>query len=209
MRQRTYKQGAALWLLIAVLQLGVLGFGLAYFREMPPAWFWPLAAGVALLAPLTAVAAWRGRFHAAIALSILTAGLLYTATFRFVLPALDGLWMSRQTAEIIEALRPCAPGPVVLTRYREPSAIFQLGTGTLLASEADAAEALRSGKATYALVPGDPRQLPSGEAPPRPVACLDGFNINGGKHLKMQIVTLKPAEAFAACPVPERYRCGG
>jgi 4-amino-4-deoxy-L-arabinose transferase-like glycosyltransferase len=209
LRLRTYKQGAALWLLIAVLQLAVLGFGLIYFRVMPPVWFWPLATGVVLFALLTAKTAWNGQFHAAITTSIITAALLYTAAFRVVLPSLDNLWMSRQTAEIIGALRPCVPGTVVLTRYREPSAIFQLGTATQLGSVEDAAEALRTGKAVYALVPVDNGPLPSGEAPPRPVACINGFNINGGKHLWMQIITSKPAEALAACPVPERYRCGG
>jgi 4-amino-4-deoxy-L-arabinose transferase-like glycosyltransferase len=209
LRQRTYKHGAALWLLIAVLQLGFLGFVLIYFRVMPSLWFWLLAGGVALFAPLTARAAWSGHFHAAITTAIITAALLYAAAFRFVLPSLDALWMSRQTAEIVNALRPCAPGPVVLTRYREPSAIFQLGTATQLASVEDAAEALRSGKAAYALVPAENGPLPSGVAPPRPVACVNGFNINGAKHLHMQIITLKPAEALAACPVPQRYRCRG
>jgi 4-amino-4-deoxy-L-arabinose transferase-like glycosyltransferase len=207
LRLRTYKHGAVIWLLIAVLQLGFLAFALIYFRVMPSAWFWPLAAGAALFAPLTVRAAWNGQFHAAIATAIITAGLLYGAAFRFVLPSLDALWMSRQTAEIVDALRVCAPGPVVLTRYREPSAIFQLGTATQLASVEDAAEALRSGKAAYALAPAE-TGTPGGAAPPRPVACVNGFNINGGKHLRMQILTTASAEALAACPVPERYRCG-
>ncbi len=209
LRMWTYKSGAALWLLIAVLQLGVLGFGLIYFRVMPSVWFWPLAAGVALFAQLTARAAWNGQFHAAITTAIVTAALLYAAAFRFVLPSLDSLWMSRQTAEIVGALRACAPGPVVLTRYREPSAIFQLGTETQLGSVEEAVQALRTGKATYALVPAERGPLPGTETPPRPVACVNGFNINGGKHLQMQIIAAKPVEELAACPVPERYRCGG
>ena len=208
LRQRTYRHGAALWLLIAVLQLAVLGFGLIYFRVMPPVWFWPLAAGVAAFALLTMKAAWNGQFHAAITTAIITAAMLYMAAFRFVLPSLDSLWMSRQAAEIVGGLRACAPGTVVLTRYREPSAIFHLGTATQLASVEDAAEAVRTGKAAYALVPTENGRLASGATPPRPVACVNGFNINGGKHLQMQIITSKPAETLAACPVPERYRCG-
>ena len=209
LRQRTYKHGAALWLLIAVLQLGVLGFGLIYFRVMPSVWFWPLAVGVALFALLTTRVAWNGQFHAAITTAIITAALLYAAAFRFVLPSLDALWMSRQTAEIVGVLRACAPGPVMLTRYREPSAIFQLGTETRLGSAEDAVEALRSGKVAYALVPAERAPLASNEAPQTPVACVNGFNINGGKHLQMQLIAAKPAEELANCPVPERYRCGG
>ena len=159
LRQRTYKHGAALWSLIAVLQLGVLGFGLIYFRVMPSIWFWPLTVGVALFAALTVRAAWNGQFHAAITTAIITAALLYAAAFRFVLPSLDSLWMSRQTAEIVGALRACAPGPVVLTRYREPSAIFLLGTETQLGSVEEALGAL-----------GPPRP-PMRWCPPRTGRC--------------------------------------
>lgn len=205
---RTYKQGAALWLFIGALQLLFLFFLYAYFRIAPSIWLVPLALGAALFAAITARASWHGHFHAAILTATLTAILLYIAAFRFVLPAIDPLWISRQIAEAVAALRPCAPGPVLLTRFREPSTVFLLGTNTQMMSPGEAEAALSEGKAGLALMVQTPHdRLPTLDPPPRPIACISGFNINGGRHLRLEIATAKPPEAFAACTLPERYRC--
>ncbi|NJM33492.1 MAG: glycosyltransferase family 39 protein [Rhodomicrobium sp.] len=153
---RTYKQGAALWLFIFGLQLVFLIFLHAYFWIAPSLWFLLLGALSVPLAFLAARAAWGGLFHAGIAAAVLTAVLLYAAAFRFVLPAIDPLWISRETAQAVAALRPCLSGPVILTRYREPSAIFRLGTDTRLMSVEDAEKALSQGKAALALIPQGP-----------------------------------------------------
>jgi hypothetical protein len=168
----------------------------------------PLALGAALLAAVTVRASWHGRFHAAILTATLTAMLLYTAAFRVVLPAIDPLWISPQTAEAVAALRPCAPGPVLLTRFREPSAVFLLGTDTRMMSLAEAEAELSEGKAGLALMVRTAHdRLPTLDPSPRPIACISGFNINGGKHLRLKIATAKPPEAFAACTLPARYTC--
>jgi hypothetical protein len=73
----------------------------------------------------------------------------------------------------------------------------------------EAERALREGKAAFSLVPAGSERLPSGYAPPRTIACLGGFNINGGRTLKLQLMTSRPPEELAACPVPASYRCGG
>ncbi len=210
LRLRTYKQGAALWLLIAALQIAFLVFLHVYFWIAPSWWTPPLLIGVGLLAFVTARAAWSGYFRAAIPLALLTAILLYTAAFRFVLPGMDPLWISRQTAQAVAALRPCAPGPVILTRYREPSAVFRLGTATELMSAEDANRALSQGKADLALMLRSAgEKLPLVDPPPRPVACIDGFNMNGGKNLRLELMTAKPEAAFANCALPARFRCPG
>ena len=85
-------------------------------------------------------------FHTAIAAALLTAILIYAAAFRFVLPAIEPVWISRQTAEVVAALRPCASGPVALTRYREPSAVFLLGTQTPMMIPEAANDANEPGK---------------------------------------------------------------
>ncbi len=207
---RTYKQGAALWVFIAALQVAFLAFLLIYFRIAPSWWLLPLAAVIIVAAVLTVRASWSGYMHAAVVFAVGTAALLYVAAFRVVLPAVDPLWMSRQTAEVIDALRPCAPGPVILTRYREPSAIFALGTGTPLMGIEEANAALSQGKADFALIrKDDGDKLPAVDPAPRTIACINGFNINGGRHLRLRIITTKSPESFAACAVPERYRCGG
>jgi 4-amino-4-deoxy-L-arabinose transferase-like glycosyltransferase len=208
MRLRSYRQGAALWLVIAGLQLIFLIFLHAYFKITPSLWLLPLAIGIPILAFATVRAAWSGRFYAAIPTALLTAMLLYIAAFRFVLPAIDPLWISRQTAEAVAALRPCATGPVILTRYREPSAVFLLGTKTQMMSQEEAEAALSQGKADLALMLRTPQdRLPASDPAPRPLACITGFNINGGKHLALQLMTAKPPEDFVACALPEKFRC--
>ncbi len=208
LRRRSYKQGAALWLLIAGLQLAFLIFLYAYFWIAPSFWFFLLVAGIAVIALLTALAAWSDFFHAAIGSALVTAILLYAAAFGIVLPSIDPIWISRQTAEVVAALRPCAPGPVVLTRYREPSAVFRLGTKTKMMSLEEANAALSRGEADLALIRReDTEKLPLTDPAPHPVACIEGFNVNGGKHLRLQLVTAKRKETLANCPVPERYRC--
>jgi 4-amino-4-deoxy-L-arabinose transferase-like glycosyltransferase len=209
LRLRSYKQGALLWTVIAALQLGFLAFLLIYFGTMPAFAFFALAAGVVLFSSMTLVAGWTGRFHAAIVCATLAAALLYAAAFRFVLPVVEPVWISRQVAEAFATLRPCAPGPIVLTRYREPSAVFLIGTDTRMMSTGDANTALSRGTIGLALFrQDDAGKLPLVDPPPRSIACINGFSINGGSHLRLQLITAKPEADFAACQVPERFRCG-
>jgi 4-amino-4-deoxy-L-arabinose transferase-like glycosyltransferase len=208
-RLRTYKQGALLWTVIALLQLGFLILLLAYFEIWPSPWVYALFAGVLALAAVTLIAGWTGRFHAAIVTAIIAAALLYTAAFRFVLPAIDPVWLSRQAAEAVTMLRPCFSGPLVLTRYREPSAVFLIGTDSKMVAPAEANTALSEGKIQLALFRQDDfAKMPLVDPPPRPIACMDGFNINGGQHLRLQLITARPETDFAACKLPERFKCG-
>jgi 4-amino-4-deoxy-L-arabinose transferase-like glycosyltransferase len=208
MRLRSYRHGAALWLFVAALQFAFLAFLHVYFRIAPSVWLLPLALGVILSALACARAAWTGYFHAALTAALLTAILLYAAVFRFVLPAMEPVWISRQLVEAVSALRPCTSGPIILTRYREPSAVFLLGTDTRFMKPGEANITISQGKADLALMrTKDAERLPLVDPSPRAVACIDGFNVNGGRHLQLQLVTAKPPEAFAACTVPERYRC--
>ena len=205
---RTYKQAAAIWLFVAALQLAFLLFLHGWFRITPSFWLIPMAVLIIGLSWGTFRAAWSGYFHAGIGLAVATALFVYVAAFKLVLPAIDPLWMSRQAADLMSALRPCVSSPVILTSYREPSAVFLLGTDTAMMPPEDANRILSEGKADLALM--DKRtadKLPLADPAPRPIACIDGFNINGGDHLLLQLMTARPDGVFASCPVPERYRC--
>jgi 4-amino-4-deoxy-L-arabinose transferase-like glycosyltransferase len=207
-RMRTYKQGAVLWLIVGAAQIIFLIFLLIYFGISVSVWFFPLTLAFAGLAFVTFRAAWDGYFHAAIAAAILASILLYTAAFRLVLPAVEPLWISRQAAEVMEALRPCAPQPVVLTRYREPSAVFLLGGDTKHMGIEEANNALSQGRAALALMPAkDATQLPLVDPLPRAIACIDGFAVNGGRHIQLQFLTAMPEATFAQCTVQEKFRC--
>ena len=205
---RTYKQAAVVWLFVAALQLIFLLFLHVYFWIMPSFWLIPAIVTIVGLSWATVRASWSGYFHAAIGLAIATAFLVYTAAFKLVLPAIDPLWISRQSAELVGALRPCISNPVILTRYHEPSAVFLLGTDTARMSPKRANQVLSEGKAELALMDKHTADnLPLVDPVPRPIACIEGFNVNGGDHLLLQLMTARPNETFTSCPVPERYRC--
>jgi 4-amino-4-deoxy-L-arabinose transferase-like glycosyltransferase len=209
LRLRSYRQGTGLWLVIATAQLAFLIFLYAYFWTAPASWWLlPLGLGAIAFALLTARSAWSGYFGVGVASALVTAICLYTAGFRYVLPSMDRLWISRETAVAVAALRPCASGPVILTGYREPSAIFLLGRNTRLMSVDDANAALSEGKADLALIVQTRQdRLPKVDPPPRPLACFEGFNINGGKHLRLALMTARPASVFANCTVPAAFKC--
>jgi hypothetical protein len=159
-------------------------------------------------------AAWDERFHAALVTGIVSAAILYFAAFRVALPNIDALWVSQQVAEIADTLRPCTKTPFTLTRYREPSTIFLLGTQTKMADENGALQAMRSGQADFAVFNSDAfnrlaRASANGAEMPQVLACINGFHTTRGRKLRLHVLTMKTPEALAACPaVPERFRCG-
>jgi 4-amino-4-deoxy-L-arabinose transferase-like glycosyltransferase len=207
--RRTYKQAAAIWLLVAVLQAVFLVLLHTKFRVSPSPWLLPLAVLFALATYLTVRAAWQERFYAAIATGVISAALLYAAAFRIVLPSTEAIWPSEQIAHIGDILRPCSSKPFVLTRYREPSAIFLLGTNTQLADETAALEALRKGDADFAVFAADAfnRITRTKGEMPQVLACINGFNTVHGRKLRLHVLTMKAPETLTACRIPERYHC--
>ena len=107
-------------------------------------------------------------------------------TFQFVLPHVDGLWLSRQVALQVAALRPCPTTTLVTADYSEPSLVFLLGTDTRTAGGDIAADHLRADPACgLALVEAhaEPlfRQTLNGLAV-HPLATLEGFNYSRGRR---------------------------
>jgi hypothetical protein len=207
--RRTYKQAAAIWLLVAVLQAAFLVVLHTKFKVTPSPWLVLLALPYVAAVYLTVRAALAERFHAAIVTALVSAGLLYVAAFRVVLPATEAIWPTEQIAEIAEALRPCSSQPFMLTRFREPSAVFRLGTATKMADEGEAIEALRSGQTDFAVFNSDAfnRIARHGGPMPQVLACINGFNTPRGRKLRLHVLTMKAPEALAACPLPEQYHC--
>jgi len=80
--------------------------------------------------------------------------------FGTVLPRVQGIWLSRQAAEMVTAHRPSGPpgtqrAPVVAAGYAEPSLVFLLGTATRLTGGAGAAQFLAQHPDAVALVAAD------------------------------------------------------
>lgn len=205
----TYKQAVAIWVFVAALQVAFLVYLHTKFRVEPSPAVIALALAFLGTVYVTARAAWESRYYAAIAFAVASAALLYVAAFRLVLPSVDQIWISREAAQIAQVLRPCSSSPAMLTRYREPSAIFLLGTDTRLVNETAALEAMRKGEADYAFFNADAfnRLRLQGEQAPQLLGCINGYHTQRGRKLRLHVLTMKAPETLAACPLPERFRC--
>ncbi len=211
---RTYKQGAALFLVVALAQLAAFGFALWAFEADIGVSEVVAGALVAAFACLAAIAAWRALFHAAVAFALAAALVLYAAVFPGVLPKLEPVWPSLRTAEAIAPLKRCADGPVAFAGYNEPSAVFLHGTDTKLVSPEQAAALLADGGVAYAFVSArrserfEKALAARNLTLPPPIACPKGFDINGGGVVNFVLYSLQPAAMFTSCEVVTKYACG-
>jgi len=208
---RTYKQAAVLWAVIGVLQVAVFATALWLFETSPSVLAIVLAAVFAVSAPLTVMAMWRRAFHAGLALALISAIAVYAGIIGEVLPRLTPLWNSERIADLRAAVKPCYGGRVALSGYREPSAVFHLGTETALLGGEAAGRWLRQEAGRLAFVTEDKRAeferglRQSGARISGPIACFTGFNMNGGDVLRFRLYG--SGEPNANCPVPQEYRC--
>ncbi len=210
---RTYKQAAVLWLVIGVVQVGVFTAALWLFETPPSVLAVVLAAVFAVAAALTVMAMWRRAFHAGLVLALASAIAVYTGIIGEVIPRLKPLWISERIAEVRAAVAPCYGGPAALSGYREPSAVFHLGTETPLLGGEAAARWLADEPGRLAFVTENERAeferglTQSGARATGPIACFTGFNMNGGDVLRLRLYA-SSQKPNASCPVPEEYRCG-
>ncbi len=211
---RTYKQGAVLWMIVGLAQVGVFAAALWLFEVPPTAVSVFLAGLFALTVPLVVACAWRARFHAAIALALISAGALYAGVYSQILPRLEPVWVSEKIDRAAQALAECTSGPVMLSGYNEPSAVFRLGTLTEMARGAQAGEWFTSAPGRLAVVSDRQRSAfieaasRQGQPTPAPAACFSGFNINGGRVLHIELFVSGPPDQTRRCEVPSAYRCG-
>ncbi|MGQ9365154.1 ArnT family glycosyltransferase [Azospirillum sp. ST 5-10] len=136
-------------------------------------------------------AAWRRAERTAAAAALAAASVLYAVTYAFVLPAVDGVWTSREVARAVARVERC-PDPVVASAgYNEPSLVFLLGTGTRLGSGEQAAAHLRGGTdCALALVEGrfeEAFRQALGDTAAVPLATVRGFNYNNGRRLALTL----------------------
>jgi 4-amino-4-deoxy-L-arabinose transferase-like glycosyltransferase len=143
---------------------------------------------------------WRGRpVKAARASAVLSAGVAWTL-LAGVLPGLDRLALSpRISAALGEAdLHPLRDGaaPVVLSGFYEPSAVFLLGTKTMMAEGRDAAEKFVQSKAA-AVVEGREEaaflsRLQELGASAERFAEIEGFNYSNGDDVILRLYRFAP-----------------
>jgi len=173
---------------------------------------WSLALVVAtvlvtLLLGLATAAAWHQRAAAWITVSVLGFAAFLAFAFGLLLPRLEKAWTTERIADAAAALRACAPGPVYVVGYGEPSTVFRFGAGQVAAT---AAELPPSAFSAPGLVIAEDQVradlLARGRGALTKVGCLEGLNFTRGCAIPMTIYRAGPA-AGAACVPPPSLAC--
>lgn len=191
--------------LAALFAIVLFAMPYAALRELPPWW---LAAPVLAVAALFALSAARGRAgqladwakYGIAALSLFAVTLIAG-----VFPSLDRIWPARQITRAIEG---CAPGPVAVAGFREPSAYFVLGHDEALLEPDAIRTALVEGRPVYvasdvrdtkvrALGRGQYRRI-------KPLACVEAFNSMRGCPL---FFTIQTTGSPQGCRALETFAC--
>jgi 4-amino-4-deoxy-L-arabinose transferase-like glycosyltransferase len=154
-----------------------------------------LAVAAAIPLALAARAFWRWQLHRFTAMAALGAVLGYAGLLHFALPSLDTGFIAPRLAAAEARWRCGEEGPVALTTFREPSAVFLLGTETIMTDGVGAAEALLDGRAALAFV-GDKVMMEfAGTMGGRASALerIDGFNYANGDEVHLTLYGLDRA----------------
>lgn len=133
----------------------------------------------------------QGHHRAGMVAGVAAAAILYTGTYGAVLPAIDGVWVSRQILRAVAANRPCPDSVVASAGYSEPSLVFLLGTPTKLGHGASAAEHLATGGVCALALVADREEeafrAALGGAVPAKLSDIAGFNYNTGKRVHLTL----------------------
>jgi hypothetical protein len=149
--------------------------------------------GAIIVIVLSAVLLWRRRAPAITAalLAAISLGFVVPAT-GFVVPSLDGLWLSRSVAALV-ANHPPAPGTTLtVIGYNEPSLVFLLN-GALKSGTADAAVAagdksLVSDREAQAFV----QNLASRGLTAQPIDSAHGIDYSNGQKMTLTLYQIVP-----------------
>ncbi|MBI3444413.1 MAG: glycosyltransferase family 39 protein [Magnetospirillum sp.] len=177
-----------LWCLIGLALAAAVVIAPQQFAPDFPLMSLPSALMVAGTSLVAGGLAFKERMRPAALALILCALTSFQVVFEGVLPGLDYLFVSRQTAQLV-AERPHR-GPVVVAGYAEPSLVFYLGTDTVLADGARAAQHLLNGPAALSLVSDREEQqffaaAAASGVKPVVVGVIKGFNYSRGKKVTL------------------------
>lgn len=191
--------------LAALFALALFALPYAALREMPPLWLVPPALGVAALFALSAQRGRAGQLDSWAKYGIAALSLFAVTLIAGVFPSIDRIWPARQ---ISRALEGCAPGPVAVAGFREPSAYFVLGHEEALLEPEAVRGALVEGRSVYvasdvrdtkvrALGRGQYRRM-------KPLACVEAFNTMRGCPL---FFTIQTTGSLESCSAREKFAC--
>ncbi|CAK0772994.1 4-amino-4-deoxy-L-arabinose transferase [Azospirillaceae bacterium] len=184
---------------LGIISVGGVAGGVAalpWFLEqrIEPA---PIAAASVLLISVC-VGLWlirRGAPIRAVSMILIAFSVFSIATYQFVLPNLDDVWISRRAAQIVARESRC-PTPVVASAgYGEPSLVFLLGTKTRTGSGGVAAEMLKSDpKCGLAFVSKEEEAVfreALGGQETQTLGMIEGVNYSRGKKVQLNLYAMK------------------
>ncbi|MCE5334011.1 MAG: glycosyltransferase family 39 protein [Desulfobacteraceae bacterium] len=176
-----------------VLGIGALAFPAVFDKRFEPLALLPAAISIGV-AVFGARAYLSGRLARATVTAIVGSVLLLAPLLQWILPGVDGLWLSRTVAN---GARERAQGKVMLASspYHEPSLVFLLGTQTLTTSPGRSALFLKQHPEGMALIGAAEDNLFKSEAlrlglPVHVVGSFRGFRYSGGRYMSLRLYTV-------------------
>ena len=210
---RTYRVGSYGWLALVVGLVAAL-WALPFLLKLVVS---PLAVvlgiAVLLLAVVTVGAMLDGK-RAAAALALVGMAVAFNnLAIPVTFAGLRSVWVSSEIRAAVAALDTCggsnAKLPVAIAGHTEPSAVFELGTGTVRSgSGADIAEAFRArgGLAVVSEAQSDVFNARLAGAPSNAVACVGAFDFIKSCTHRFSVYAASP-ERYAGCSLQERFVC--
>ncbi|MFQ5563889.1 MAG: ArnT family glycosyltransferase [Parvularculaceae bacterium] len=199
------KAGGLIYVAVGLTFSAVIAALPVLYNAAPIAPYCFVGAGAFAVATLAvAVVFWRGRdAGGGYAAAVLSAALAWTV-LNAVLPNLHELRISPRLSEALDAadLHPLrdGAGPVALAGYYEPSAVFLIGTNTVLTDGAGAARHLAESPESAAIV--ERRMQAQFEAAlsdvgmsARALAVVGGLNYSNGDTVSLTVYAVAPPQS--------------
>jgi hypothetical protein len=173
-----------------------------------------VTATAVVLGYATTAVTWRGTSPATAMTFSLAGGVaFYWLMTALILPTSSLAWPSVHLNVLRDMLRTCYPAPIAVAGYSEPSAVFLIGTDTIIAQGADIPKYLKEKPGSLGVVDLSEmdrlgRALRAGGEPPVEIACVSGSNLfTGRRNALLRVYAKDPPRRDPACLPPERFRC--
>ncbi|HVZ99906.1 MAG TPA: glycosyltransferase [Caulobacterales bacterium] len=131
-------------------------------------------------------------------IAALCAVVLLPVAFGSTLPSLQTVWLSRTIDHTFDRIKPCPHSTLVSAPYAEPSMVFLVGTGTVLAGTGDnAARAVEQDtQCRLAMVAGEDTQrflitLQSDGFTAARITSVSGRNYSNGRNLTLEFYSVR------------------
>jgi 4-amino-4-deoxy-L-arabinose transferase-like glycosyltransferase len=189
-------KAALAWRVLWAVVTAALGVGVYYAMMLygtPGSTATFVAVTIAALTALFALFALTRIGTPATLVSLTFLGALFTVTLtEGVIPRLTHLAISPRLAAAVAEHRTSAP--IALAGFHEPSAVFLLGTETLLTNPTGAAQHILAHPGAIAIVPKSDLKTVEEIAGERVVTVLDsvgGYNYSRGRWLRLAVITVE------------------